>query len=692
MLTRRGFYKKLYLYLRDVNNCKRSEAMGFSEKSKYPALPPLFSAVAALCLLLVAACHSPGVPQSGLSTGKDSIEAVLAREEMKNIDSVERLLRQTPAGAKAVRVVLHNELGALYRKKSDFVAAVEQHRAALELAIEERDTVEIIQTYNQLGTDFRRIGSLSDAAEVHYRALNSAELFSGKNSEEGKRLLSYSLNGIGNVYKSLDIRNEAFEYFRRAAELDRELGNHLGLAMNYVTMGSVLEHRNKPDSAMLFFRRALHHDSLANSPTGIAICHNRIGQLLQKQKRWDEALSYYSVAREILSDRGDVWNLLKTESDMAWVFIQQKKYVEAKRRLLSIRQAAAQSKMYGYLEIIHYCLATLHTELGEYRAANKDWKLCLDYRDSIQAIRNEQNVLETRVKFEREMGERRIQNLNRINEQQKKQKELIIVTTLIISILLLGLLVISYYFIRLQQKRNEELKESNATKDKLLSIISHDLKNPVIAQRNSLQSMADLLRVSGCADKTWLEKETGALRKSSESLLELIDNMLDWTRIQRGRMSFRPSVFDLRSALLSTSNLLAPLLQGKEIAFCSGIPEATIVKADKNMTEIVLRNLITNAIKFSKPGGRVAVEIQPQGQSEYKISVIDNGVGLTPEQIKNLFRLDRQQTTPGTSGEKGSGLGLLVCKELVERNGGVLSVTSTPGVKTTFSFTIGKRG
>ena len=664
--------------------------MPLFKKDRYSSLMALIHGVA-LLLLFLNGCSRATTQKPAKAINKDSILFVLEQKNMRNIDSLLAFIAQIPNNHKTTRIILHNELGKQYREKSDFVSAVEQHRKALELAIEESDTVEIIQTYNQLGTDFRRIGSLADAAEAHYEALNISELYSRKNSQEGKRLLSYSLNGIGNVYKSLDIRNEAFASFQRAAELDKQLNNYLGLAMNYVTMGSVLEHQNQLDSALLFYQEAMHYDSLANSLTGIAICHNRIGQLLQKQNKWDEALRYYNVAKEILTERGDVWNRLKTESDMAWVFIQQKRYSEAHSLLLSIRETAQKRKMYGYLEAIQYYLATLYTEIGQYKEANEARKLCLDYRDSIQNIRSEQNVLETRVKFERERGERVIRHLSQINEQEKQQRNLIIATGLIISVLLLGLLIVSYYFIRFQRKRNAQLKEANITKDKFFSIISHDLKNPVIAQRNALQFIEDHLNNPENPDKNWLMEQIKSLRESSESLLEFLNNLLNWARIQRRTMTFKPSDFDLRSMVLSISNLLKPLFRSKNITFHCSAPDMVIVNGDRNMIEIVLRNLITNAVKFSHKRGKILVEIHPHGQKEYKISIIDNGVGLTKEQMATLFRVDKQRTTCGTAGEKGSGLGLIICRELVERNGGVLSVKSIPNQETLFAFTI-KRG
>lgn len=653
------------------------------------SLPCSTSALCVACLLglFFVSCRPQTASIPDISSEKDSLLSILDQKEMRNIDSVDVLLLRTPKKAVAQRIILNNELGKLYREKSDFVAAVEQHRIALELAIELKDTVEIIQTYNQLGADFRRIGSLSDAAEVHYQALNMAELYSKKDTEEGKRLLSYSLNGIGNVYKSLDIRKEAFDYFKRSSQLDKELKNYLGMGMNHVTMGSILEHQGELDSALVYYTLAMQYDSLANSKMGIAICHNRIGQLLQRQQKWDEALTHYAVAKEILTERKDVWNRLKTESDMAWIFIRQKRYNEAYTLLQQLDETAKERKMYGYLEAIQYYLATLHTERGEHREANQARKLCLDYRDSIQNIRSEQNVLETRVKFEREMGERRIQDLSKANEQEQKRRKLIFYTSLIVSILLLGLLIVSYYFIRVQRRLNKRLREANNTKDKFLSILSHDLKNPIIAQRNALQHIREYLDES---HEAWMLTQVDALQQSSESLLYLINSLLHWVRMQTGKMSFRPSSFDMRTSLISIIQLLKPQSDVKNITLISLVNTATIVYADKNMIEIVLRNLITNAIKFSKPGGRILVDIQSTDNATYNILVTDDGIGLTKEQITHLYTINKQQTMLGTAGEKGSGLGLIVCKELVEKNGGSLNVTSQPGVETTFSFTIKK--
>lgn len=652
-----------------------------------PSLPAV-ALVMCIGLQIFTGCRKPAPPILETSVNKDSIGNELRQKKWQNTDSLLALIDRTPKEMKTHQLLMYMELGKLYREKSDFVEAVNNHRLALDMALELHDTVEIIQTYNQLGTDFRRIGSLADAAEMHYKAVELAERYSKRETDEGKRLLSYSLNGTGNVYKSLDIKNEALECFTRSAKLDEELGNNLGLAMNYVTIGSVMEHQNKLDSARYYFLLAMRYDSLANSQTGIAICHNRLGQLLQREEKWDEALVHYNAAKDILVARNDVWNRLKTESDMAWIFIQQKRYDEAYVLLNQLKETAQQRKLYGYLEAIYYYLATLHTQRQEYKQANEARRECLVCRDSIQQIQSEQNVLETRVKFERDMGERRINDLYRKNEEEKRQKRLIFIGGSAITALLLSIIAISYYFARLQRRHNKKLRESNSTKDKLFSVISHDLRNPIIAQRNSLHVIAENL--SG-GDVSLAKMGIDELTQSTESVLDMLNNMLNWARMQLGKMNYKPVNFDIRNVVISTAKLLKAQMQEKNISFELTPKLPTIVRGDKNMIEIALRNLMTNSIKFSKKDGILRVDVNLQPNNQYKVCVIDNGVGLTKEQITHLFQLDKQQSTRGTAGEIGSGLGLIVCKDIIRMHGGKIQVESVPDVETIFSFTI-KRG
>ncbi len=196
-------------------------------------------------------------------------------------------------------IFLYN-LGKLYRKKALFADAVTHHQAALAIAEQLKDTLNIVKAANQLGTDYRRVGAMPNAAKAHFKALQFSEIYSKKDTPQGQQLLSFSLNGLGNIYKTMGQGRIAYSYFKRSSDIDEATGNYLGVAMNSVTLGSVLEHQNDLDSAYFYFSKAMHYDSLINSSTGISICHNRMGQLQAKRGKLNEALAHYKAAQKIL--------------------------------------------------------------------------------------------------------------------------------------------------------------------------------------------------------------------------------------------------------------------------------------------------------------------------------------------------------------------------------------------------------
>lgn len=226
------------------------------------------------------------VPDSVISTTlytADSVTKVLSNPKMKNIDTIRTILkRDLHKMDKSAEFLYHYKLEKLYREESNFKESVQQHRIAQRIALDLKDTIFIVRASNQMGTDFRRIGALADAARMHLHALKIASSYSKKDSRIGKRLLSFSLNGVGNVYKSLGNGKEAFSFFKCSAGYDEELKNYIGLAVNHVTMGSILEQQGRADSAYIYYQRAMHYDSLMNSKKGIAICHNRMGKLFSK--------------------------------------------------------------------------------------------------------------------------------------------------------------------------------------------------------------------------------------------------------------------------------------------------------------------------------------------------------------------------------------------------------------------------
>jgi signal transduction histidine kinase len=230
------------------------------------------------------------------------------------------------------------------------------------------------------------------------------------------------------------------------------------------------------------------------------------------------------------------------------------------------------------------------------------------------------------------------------------------------------------------KQANEELKNANAAKDKFFSIISHDLGNLF----NTLIGVSSLLTMQ-TDNITAEEKENilQSIQRASHKGYSLLSNLLEWARAQTGRITSKPTVLNLKSLVADNIALLNSNANAKSIKLSSSISETSTVFADKNMLDTVIRNLLANAIKFTPSNGEVKI-VTEEKDKEVEISISDTGVGISPQDIEKLFRVDISHTTIGTGEEKGTGLGLILCKEFVEKNDGTIWVESEIGKGSTF--------
>ena len=237
------------------------------------------------------------------------------------------------------------------------------------------------------------------------------------------------------------------------------------------------------------------------------------------------------------------------------------------------------------------------------------------------------------------------------------------------------------------KKSEAELRESNATKDKFFSIISHDLKSPF----NSIVGFSSILeqqvREKNLED---IEEYAKIIQNSSQRALDLLSNLLEWSRSQTGRMAFNPENTEIVTLITDATEILGDAALHKSITITKKLPQSVIVFADKEMIGSILRNLISNAIKFTNPGGSIVVSAE-QLEQDLKVSVSDNGVGIQTDVLGKLFRLDESYSNKGTQNEMGTGLGLILCKEFIERHGGKIWVESEVGKGSKFSFMIPKK-
>lgn len=369
-------------------------------------------------------------------------------------------------------------------------------------------------------------------------------------------------------------------------------------------------------------------------------------------------------------------------------------------------------------EIFHL-FALTWAGLKDYRKAWEYSQMELVLSDSIHTAETDQKIAEIHARYQTEKKEAENQILRQEKElknfQLKKEKKLrqnIILSGTISLFFFITLLVIVYLFYRDKSKyarnlaknnqiiesqktalqytlnrlsRNEaKLMEANATKDKFFSIIAHDLKNPF----SSIIGYSDLLSES-YLDFDEKEKRTmiRQINTAAGNTYRLLENLLQWSRSQMVLVKHEPEIFHLHAAVDENINLIKDMAAHKNIILASLVGENLKVYANRETVDVVIRNLVSNAVKFTERNGSVKVEAL-SNEHMVKVTVSDTGTGMSDEEKQKVFRIEAGFRKPGTEKETGTGLGLILCKEFVEKNGRSICVESEIGKGSRFIFTL----
>jgi len=233
--------------------------------------------------------------------------------------------------------------------------------------------------------------------------------------------------------------------------------------------------------------------------------------------------------------------------------------------------------------------------------------------------------------------------------------------------------------------KNELLQAINAEKDKFFSIIAHDLRGPMSAFVEVTKILADDIQAMTLEE---IKEIITSMRDDSANIYSLLENLLEWSRLKRGVMEFNPVRIQLSSVIQGSINIISASANAKSIEIISDVADSLFINADKHMIETVIRNLISNAVKFTRTGGKVILSATELAGSPIEISIADSGIGMSPDLRSKLFQINEKTSRPGTDGEASTGLGLLLCKEFVEKHKGRIWVESEEGKGSVFTFTL----
>jgi len=550
------------------------------------------------------------------------------------------------------------------------------------------DTAEAL-AYLTMGVAYGAKEMYPQALDCHLKALR----FSEKAGMEG--LTGNNFTNIGIVYSGMGEYREAAEYFRRALAIslqDKKDSAHVGIAAGYINLGDAYWQQGLYDSAIFYGRLALPIAGRLADPGYLAVALSNTGRGFSRLGLSDSALSYAGRARVLFVRQGDSAALAEADNTLAEAWhLQGKEARSLGFAQEALRLAEASNEHETALNACR-TLDAAYAALGDYKKAAAYLKKELILRDSVFTLAKEKQIRSLQSGYELEKKQQQIALLEKENALRKSKEDMNrdMLVTLSISLALLGVAFAFLYGAMLQKRaQNKKLESLDAVKNKLFSIIGHDLRSPIA----TLNGFVTLLHQAALTPEkiAWF---TEKMQESLSATTHLLDNLLFWAKSQMQGIEVDRMAFALQPLLEQNRRLAQLRAEGKKIRIeLEGPPDGTglDVVADKNMVDLVVRNLLENAIKFSYEGGVVTLGVRPKGD-EMEVFVKDSGKGISQADQAKIGSGTLSFTSMGTGKEKGSGLGLFLCRELIEKNGGRLWFESEEGKGSAFHFSLPAAG
>ena len=494
---------------------------------------------------------------------------------------------------------------------------------------------------------------------------------------------------IGFLYSELKMFDEKQKYQEKALEIYNEKPDDLLRAVmlgNYAA--TLAKHRKEYDKAEKCLNEALRIFTLLNNKNDISFIYSHFSSIAWLQFDMDKSEMYNRKYFEMIQDGNDVIDYTFALTRFSNIELNRGNFKKSEEYVNEALRVAIEDDLQEVQMDCYKILSVLSILQNDYKS-----RISYDEKvDSIEVNLSKEKAInsaaEMAAKYETEKKELEIEQQRSVIAHANMQRWLL-AAGIVVAVVFLVLL---WYMLRLRNRsnrnlaeRNNALTEINMTKDKFFSIISHDLKNPAVAL---LDAMNLLVKNSRSWDTDTLSDYYGELLQSAEVHVELIQHLLNWAKVQSGRIVCRPEKFYLSARLRFDVSQVRGMAEKKGITLTDAIPEDTLVNADSNILATVVRNMLTNAVKFTASGGTVTLSAEPAANGKHVIAVSDTGVGMTKEHISAMFRIDISRSQPGTAGEQGTGLGLIVCKDLLEKHGTTLQVESEKGVGSRFWFVV----
>jgi len=516
-----------------------------------------------------------------------------------------------------------------------------------------------------------------------------------ENKSIDKKYLIHNYLSLGETFRALEDYNTALDYLKKAEEISLSLNNKKALA-NIINRQAAIYFElfvKKIDTSYGKFIPEYVNNSLVlldslKDNNLIINNYNILGSYYAEIKEFQNALKYYNYSLKFIKDYPEYPDRPNVLNNISAVYLFLKDYDNSlKYAYESYNISLAKGIKIYTLESAHL-LYQNYEKLKDYESAFKYSLVYCNIYNELYGVKNFSNIATLKYKYEMEKQEQ--------EERERKNKYMIIAISGMIIIIFVAAS-ISYTFRKekknykilaenneIIKKQKAQLEEANVTKDKFLSILSHDLRNPF----NAILGFSEILKTEyDSLTDTEKREYIEYINHSANNVFKLIDKVLQWSRLQDGRFDFTPEKVSIKEVINNVIELFIYNANRKEINLTTDIKDDFYIFVNKNIIEIILRNLVDNAIKFTNQNGNVLITYEIKNNFA-DISVIDDGMGMTQEEINNIFKIDKKIKKTGTKSEEGTGLGLVICKEMIEKSGGELKIFSNEGKGSKFVLSI----
>lgn len=577
----------------------------------------------------------------------------------------------------------------------------EQYELAIPIYEEVKDSLNLIKVLNSQAINYNLKGNIEQTFKTFFQSLDYA-----KKIGDRATIVNTLLN-IGVTYDNNGDHSNCLKYYYEALGIvDEKDKATIALLQSYIAEVYLVQKNFV--KAEEYLKKAIDNSKISNDTNSLIWAYSSLGKIEQEKKNYSQAERYFKESL-LLAEKIDFkLEIIHSLTDLGKFYAATNRLKESEGYLNKALSLAKELNSLSDLSIIYSDLYLLYQKRQDYKNALEYHQMYKAVSDSLFIISNNEKIAELQSKHELKRVEREKELLKHENELQKKVISSQKIIALVISLFTIASIIFIWVLLRNRNKilkakdellvkheeinahrkeisqKNDELANLNATKDKFFSIIAHDLRNPIAAFVN----ISDLLEQDFDRLSESDKKEIiGQMSISSKNLIRLLENLLTWARISNNKIEIYPEKLILSDIVESSITPYLQSAQNKKIKIRTNILNNIVIDSDKFIIQTIIGNLINNAIKFSSSLSEILISLVVN-PNNYVLSIKDQGIGIEESQLRNIFTLGKFQTGRGTMGESGTGLGLVLVKDLIEMLNWKIEVKSKVNSGTEFLIII----